>query len=131
VAGNVNPNQTVLRDVATGGKGASAIRKMVVILNAADAPGEKCKGADTSAPTSVNLRMVDDDGHVLIDSAKTIVCKANEQRNLKRDVLWQSPQNCADSAVPGGGSTDGDITATVSIAVQPDYVETLNIKCFE
>ena len=102
-----------------------------MILETADcAPGE------TSPPTRVNLRMVDDDFDelqgIMVDSAKTVQCKGGEQRTHKRTVRWQGPVNCKDSDVPTtrGGSI-GDITATVSIAGQPDYVETLTIKCFK
>jgi hypothetical protein len=105
---------------------------MKVILRAEDAPGKRCNGNKFSAPTQVNLRMVDDDGDVLIDSAKTAVCKARDQREpttIRRDVFYQGPLNCADSAVPPSPFSNGDITATVSIAGQQDYVEILRIKC--
>jgi hypothetical protein len=118
--------------VATGGKGAETIRKTKIILTAEDAPGKRCNGNKTSAPTAVNLRMVDDDGDVLIDSAKIVVCKARDQRTpttVSRDVLYQGPLNCASSDVPPKPHSNGDITATVSIAGQPDYVEILGIKC--
>jgi hypothetical protein len=75
--------------------------------------------------------MVDDDGDVLIDSAKIAVCKARDRvpTTVSRDVLIQGPLNCANSEVPADRSSTGDITSTVSIAGQPDYVETLRIKC--
>ena len=104
---------------------------MSVILQAEDAPGRKCIGNKVSAPTPVNLRMVDDDGDVLNDSAKIVVCKARdgEPTTVKRDVLVQGPLNCAKSEVPADKFSTGEITSTVSIPGQPDYVETLRIKC--
>jgi len=104
---------------------------MVIILLAEDAPGKSCDEGETSAQTPVNLRMVDDTGFVMEDGAKTVVCKAGQTTNLERDVFWQGKENCKDSAVPDGSFSDGDVTATVSIAGQPDYVEVLNAKCFE
>ena len=130
VADNVNPNLTTLTGVANGAKGFSGNRRMRVILRGADAPGATCDLGEASAPTSVNLKMVDDDGDIMIDSAKTIVCKGGEEKALKRDVFWQGPLNCKDSAVPAGRFSDGDITATVSIAGQPDFVDVLTLKCF-
>jgi hypothetical protein len=74
--------------------------------------------------------MVDDDGDVLIDSAKTFVCSGGPQK-LSRTVLFQGPLNCADSEVPGGQTptTSGVITATGSATGSPDYVEELTINC--
>ena len=131
MAETVDPAAINLRNVATGGKGASAVRKMKVLLQAEDAPGKKCNGNDASAPTSVNLRMVDDDGDVLIDSAKIVVCKARDRvpTTVSRDVFVQGPLNCPNSEVPPSPHATGDITATVSIAGQPDYVETIRLKC--
>jgi hypothetical protein len=131
VAETVDPAAINLRNVATGGKGASAVRKMKVLLQAEDAPGRKCNGNDASAPTLVNLRMVDDDGDVLVDSAKIAVCKARDRlpTTQSRDVFVQGPLNCPDSEVPAPPHATGDITATVSIAGQPDYVEAIRLKC--
>ncbi len=136
VAVNVNPNQEVLRNVAAGGKGSTGVRKMTVILEGQDAPGQNCRGNAVSDPTKINLKMVDDDGDVLIDSGKTIVCTANNVGvhafSLEREVFFRGPLNCENSAVPTGGFSNGDITATVSVAGQPDdFVEVFNLKCFE
>ena len=133
MANNVNPNQTTLKSVGNGGKGASETRQMRIIFNAADAPGATCDLGESSVSTSVNLRMVDDDGDVLVDSAKNFVCLnegPNDLPTAKRDVFWQGPKNCENSDVPTGKFSTGDITATVSIAGQTDFVEVLNIKCF-
>lgn len=127
---NINPNSTTLRKVATGGKGSDAIRKMNVFVFAVDAPGAVCDDGETSGPVSVNLRMVDDDGGELIDSAKIMVCIGGEEKKATREVLIQSPINCADSAVPDFRSV-GVITATGSAPGTPDYVEELTINCLE
>jgi hypothetical protein len=76
--------------------------------------------------------MVDDDGDVLIDSPKIVVCKAKDNREpttITRDVFVQGPLNCPGSAVPDPPNATGDITATISIPDQPDYAETVRIKC--
>ena len=51
VASNVNPNQTNLRSVGVigGGKGSDVTRKMVILLQAEDAPGKSCDAGETSA----------------------------------------------------------------------------------
>jgi hypothetical protein len=123
--------QINLRNVEDSGKGSSSIRKMNIGLRAEDAPGKRCNGNKTSAPTSVHLRMVDDDGGVLIDSPKVAVCKARDKREpttMRRDVLYQ-PLNCANSEVPPHPHSNSEIMATVSISGQPDYTQDIGIKC--
>jgi hypothetical protein len=74
--------------------------------------------------------MVDDDGDVLVDSSKTVVCEGGgATTNLKRNVFFQGPLNCENGAVPGGSST-GTITTTGSTGTSV-YVESTSIKCFE
>ena len=129
---NINPNSTTLNKVATGGKGASKFRKMTVHLTTVDAPGATCDLGENSGPVEVNLRMVDDDGDVLIDSHKTVTCNGGSRR-MERDVLFQSPLNCAGSVAPSGpsGFTAGVIRATGSTPGTVDYVEDLTINCHE
>jgi hypothetical protein len=139
---NINPNQVVLQNVGTGGKGSSATRKMVVTVNAVDAPGATCDPGEFSNPTSVNLKMEDDrcdgaycgsTGDILIDSAKTVVCEQGVTMNLKRNVLFQSPLNCENGALPPPKPdfSLGTITSTGSAPGTADYVEGIKIKCFE
>jgi hypothetical protein len=131
VVESIGPNQINLRNVNTGGKGSSSIRKMTIHLRAEDAPGKRCNGNKTSAPTPVNLRMVDDDGDPLIDSPKVAVCKARDNREpttVRRDVLYQ-PLNCANSEEPPHPHSNSEIKATVSIPGQPDYTQDIGIKC--
>jgi hypothetical protein len=129
---NINPNSTTLNKVGTGGKGSSKIRKMTVHLTSVDAPGATCDDGEDSGPVEVNLRMVDDDGDVLIDSAKTATCNGGAQK-VDRKVLIESPLNCAGSVVPSGrgGFTAGVIRATGSAPGTADYVEDLTINCHE
>ena len=47
---NINPNQVVLQNVGTGGKGADSTRKMVMIVQAVDAPGATCDAGEFSEP---------------------------------------------------------------------------------
>ena len=80
----------------------------------------------------IRLKMVDDDGDVLIDSAKTAVCEGGGgQKQMVRNVFVQ-PKNCEESEVPNGVSS-GVITATGSSSSfgVPDYVELLTINCHE
>ncbi len=130
---NINPNSITLRNTASGGKGSDAVRKITVHTETVDAPGATCDEGETSGPVQVHLRMVDDDGDVLIDSAKTIVCTGAgpAQQKVTRTVLFQSPTNCENSAVPRGAHSSGVITATGSAAGSPDYVESHTILCHE
>jgi cysteine-rich repeat protein len=129
---DINPNQVVLQRVGTGGKGASSTRKMVMIVHAVDAPGATCDPGEFSNPTSVNLKMEDDGGNILIDSAKIVVCKQGVT-TLIRNVLFQGPLNCESGAVPPPKPdfSLGTITSTVSAPHTTDYVEDTMIKCFE
>jgi hypothetical protein len=124
--------------VAEGGKHSSANRKMLVIIGAVDAPGVSCDPGEVSEPTKISLTMVDDDGDILIDNGKTVVCKGGVDNdglpiefNVKRSVFFESPLNCKDSAVPAGNSTTGLITSTAtgSPGTAP-YVTDTKIKCF-
>ncbi len=99
-----------------------------MFLSAADAPGKSCDPGEDSGLQLVNFRMVDDDGDVLIDSSKPVVCTEGKQAKITRDVLFQSPDNCENSAVPSGRST-GVITATGSAPGSPDYVESHSVNC--
>jgi hypothetical protein len=130
---NINPNSTTLKNVAEGGKGSDTVRKMTVHLTTVDAPGRTCDDGESSGPVPVNLRMVDDDGDVLIDSAKIAECNGGSKK-VTREVLIQGPLNCEGSAVPSGspsGSSTGVIKATGSAPGTADYVEDLTIRCRE
>ena len=104
--------------------------KMQVKTRTVDAPGARCDVGEDSGPVAINLRMVDDDGDVLIDSSKIIVCNRGPQ-GITRDVVVQGPINCKDSAVPDGFSSSV-ITATgTGSPSTPQYVEDLTINCTE
>jgi hypothetical protein len=130
---NINPNQVVLQNVGTGGKGANSTRKMVMTFHAVDAPGATCDPGEFSAPAPVNLKMEDDRGNILIDSAKTVVCGHGMTTNVKRNVFFQGPLNCENGALPPPkpGFSLGTITSTGSAPGTADYVESTKIKCFE
>jgi hypothetical protein len=119
--------------VGTGGKGADATKKMVMTFHAVDAPGATCDPGEFSAPTPVNLKMEDDRGNILIDSAKTVVCGHGMTKNLKRNVFFRGPLNCENGAVPPPKPdfSLGTITSTGSAPGTADYVEGIKIKCFE
>jgi len=130
---NINPNTLNLNKVSTGGKQSSKTKRMNVQIRAVDAPGATCDAGETSGPVQINLKMVDDDGHVLIDSAKIAVCEGGGgQKQMVRTVRVEGPLNCKDSAVPDGTSS-GFITATGSSSSfgVSDYVELLTINCNE
>ncbi len=103
-------------------------------LNAVDGPGATCDPGEFSNPTWVNLKMVDDDGDVLVDSSERIVCEGGGvTTTVKRDVLFQGPMNCENGTVPSPkpGFSLGTITSTGSAPGTADYVESTKIKCFE
>ena len=88
-------------------------------------------GNKTSALGTVNLRMVDDDGDLLIDGGKTFVCRARDQAvTFKRDVFFQSTLNCEGSALPTGNRpTSGVVAITVSVPSGPPFETTMIVKC--
>jgi hypothetical protein len=107
---------------------------MMLTVNAVDAPGATCDAGEFSDPTSVNHKMVDDDGDVLIDSSKTVVCEQGVTMNLKRNVFFRGPLNCENGAVPPPKPdfSLGTITSTgTGSAGTAVYVEDTKIKCFE
>ena len=125
---NVNPNSTTLNKVSTGGKGSSTTRKMTIHLATVDAPGATCDEGETSGPVPINLLMVDDTGDILVNSAKTAVCNGGPKK-MDRNVFFQGPLNCENSAVPDGVFSTGVVTATVSAPGIADYVADLTIRC--
>jgi len=106
---------------------------MVMIIHAVDAPGATCDPGEFSDPTPVNLKMEDDSGNILIDSAKTVVCEQGVTTALKRNVFFQGPSNCENGAVPSAkpGFSLGTIMSTGSAPGTADYVESTGIKCFD
>jgi hypothetical protein len=107
---------------------------MMLTVNAVDAPGATCDAGEFSDPTSVNHKMVDDDGDVLIDSSKTVVCEGGGvTTNVKRTVVFRGPDNCENALVPPPNPdfSLGTITSTGSAPGTADYVESTRIKCFE
>jgi hypothetical protein len=106
---------------------------MVMVVQAVDAPGVTCDPGEFSAPTPVNLKMEDDRGNILINSAKTVVCGPGVTTNLKRNVFFPGPLNCENGAVPPPKPdfSLGTITATGSAPGTADYVEDIRLKCFE
>jgi hypothetical protein len=130
---NIKPNQVSLKNVGTGGNGSTLNRNMIITVRAVDAPGAACDPGDFSDPTSVNLKMEDDGGNVLVDSAKIVVCEHGVTTNLKWNVFFQGPDNCENGAVPlpKPDFSLGTITSTGSAPGTADYVESTKIKCFE
>jgi hypothetical protein len=118
-----------MKNVAEGGKGSDAVRKITVQVRAVDAPGATCDLGETSGPVPVNLRMVDDTGDVLVDSAKIMVCESGVSSKMTREVFFQSPLNCKDSVVPAGVNSTGVITATGSTPGTADFVVDHNGRC--
>lgn len=49
--------------------------------------------------------MVDDDGDILVNTSKTIVCDGDTSTNVKFGVEFEGPLNCKDSAVPTGAGS--------------------------
>jgi hypothetical protein len=130
---NINPNQIVLQNVRAGGKGATGTKKMAMIVYAVNGPGSTCDPGEISYPTRVNLKMEDDSGNILVDSAKVVVCRQGVTTIMTRNVFFQGPLNCESGAVPDPISkvSTGTITSTGSAPGATDYVESTRIKCFE
>jgi hypothetical protein len=106
---------------------------MAMIVYAVNAPGSTCDPGEFSYPIRVNLKMEDDSGNIIIDSAKTVVCRQGVTTIMKRIVFFQGPLNCESGAVPDPISnvSIGTITSTGSAPGAMDYVESTRIKCFE
>ena len=110
-----------------------------VIVRAIDNSPATCDAGEESEPTKITLRMVDDNGDVLISNGKTRVCKFDDgEANIKRAVFFNSPLNCEGGVPPYGGSSLGIIESTGSTFTVPGgfptgvtpYEEDTQIKCF-
>ena len=98
-------------------------------IRTVDAPGRTCDRGEDSGPVPINLRMVDDDGDVIVDSEKIVICNSGANK-VTRNVTVQGPINCAGSIVPDEFSSSV-IIATGSAPGTGDYVENLTINCTE
>jgi len=124
---NINPNQVVLKNVGTGGRGSETTRTLVMNLTAVDSSGANWQ-------TSINLEMVDDDGDVLVDHSEPVTCEGGGvTTTVKWDVFFQGPLNCENGAVPSPkpGFSAGTIAITGAAPLRPYYYESTRIKCFE
>jgi hypothetical protein len=131
---NVNPNQVVLKNVGSGGRGSETTRTLVMNLTAVDSSGANCEPGESSPPTPIDLEMVDDDGDVLVDDSKLVTCSGGGiTTTVKWDVLFQGPLNCENGAVPPPkpGFSTGTIAITGAAPLRPYYYESTRIKCFE
>lgn len=110
-----------LRNVATGGKGSSRTASITATLEAADAFGPgSCGFGDESALTAVNVLIVDDDGDIILNSSKNVVCKAGDKTTVKMSATYKGPKNCLDSAVPDTiSSSDVFVTVTADQVLGP------------
>ncbi len=104
---------------------------MNVNLVAVDAPGARCNPNETSEPTSVNLRMVDDGGDVIIDRSKTVVCsgRPNTVAHVKIGVTFKGPENCKDGLVPAFQSTGNIAVTATGSAGTAIFAGNTKIKC--
>jgi hypothetical protein len=123
-----SPNSFQLNKVSEGV--AFGSKRMVIKLDGVDAPGATCDVGEDSGPVEINVKIVDDDGDVLTDHSKTVVCDAQKVWLARQTLFFQGPLNCKDGAVPSPTST-GVLTATISVPGQLDYVEDLSIGCNE
>jgi hypothetical protein len=131
---NINPNQVVLKNVGTAGRGSETTRTLVMNLTAVDSSGANCEPGESSWPTRINLEMVDDDGDVLVDHSERVTCKGGGvTTTVKWDVFFQGPLNCENGAVPPPkpGFSTGTIAITGTAPLTPYYYESTRIKCFE
>ena len=126
---NILPDTINLNKVGTDGKQSSLNKRIIIQVRTVDAPGATCDKGETSGPQHINLHMVDDDGDVLFNSQKDVVCRGGAEQSI-RTVFVQGPLNCKDSAVPDGISS-GVITATGSAPGTADFVKGIKIKCNE
>jgi hypothetical protein len=111
---NVNPagNIAALRNTATGDKGSTLTRSLVINMKGENITPGSCP-QDARNVVEVSVFAVDDDGDVLIaESKRGFNCNAGGATNAKflanYDVL-----NCKDSVAPANTSF-GDVTITVS-----------------
>ena len=127
-------NLVALKNVSDGGKGSKLTRTVTVKMEAREVSPGSCPHGDISAPTPLNLKIVDDDGDVIIDSTKgPFVCESGKAVHTKFWMRYEGPENCKGSAVPSSQTSKGDllVTATTSDGSLDDIVldDTLRIQC--
>jgi hypothetical protein len=122
-------NLVALKNVSTGGKGSKLTRTVSVKLEAREVSPGSCPAGEISEPTSVTLRIVDDDGDVVIDRTKnSFVCESGKQTHMKFGVRYEGPENCAGSVAPTRQVSKGDLFVIASTA-DGSLDDTLRIQC--
>jgi hypothetical protein len=118
-----------LRDVASGGKGSTVDKSAAIRLEAIEARPGSCPIGASSAPRSLNLTIVDDDGDVVIDSTKrSIVCYSGEATHVKFGVRFEGPENCAGSVPPAVQVSNGDLFVSASTE-DGSFDDVVGIQC--
>jgi cytochrome c peroxidase len=108
-------NLASLKNVATGAKGSSVVRNVIVQLDAEPVTIASCPKGATSNPVDVNLLISDDDGNVIVDRTKGgFVCIGQVNVFAKFGVSFERPKNCKDSATPAANAALGDLLVTVT-----------------
>ena len=126
VPAGVSPinNLATLRQTTTGGSRSTQTKNVTVSLKARERTRGACRsGMDA---LSVRLRMVDDDGDVILDETRTgLTC--NRRIRRQKFMATYEVENCAGSVPPERNSA-GEVTVTATTE-DGELIASRTLKC--
>jgi hypothetical protein len=119
-------NLVALTQTARGGNRARVTREVGVVMHANERTPGACRPGASTDTYSLHVKMVDDDGDVILDETRSdLVC----DRRVRREEFQATYDvvNCAGSVSPSPTSA-GDVTVTATTE-SGELVATRNIRC--
>jgi len=119
-------NLATLKKTASLGRGSTQTKKVGIVLKAREQTRGACRPGSSTDSYSLRLRMVDDDGDVILDEIRTgLTC---DRRVGKEEFMaTYEVENCAGSEAPSRSSAGGD-TVTVTTG-DGELVASRTLKC--
>ncbi len=105
-------NLAALGQTNERGRRSTQIKKVGVIVKTEERTRGACKPGRSTDTFSLRLRMVDDDGDVILDETKTDLTCDRRIRQQKFMATYEV-ENCAESAAPDRNSK-GEVTITAT-----------------
>jgi hypothetical protein len=96
-------NLAVLKKTTSSGRESKLTKKVGVVLKARERTRGACRPGSSTDTFSLQLRMVDDDGDVILDETRTgLTC--DRRVGQEKFMATYEVENCAGSEAPGESS---------------------------
>jgi hypothetical protein len=119
-------NLAVLRKTSTDGKGSTQTKKVGVVIKANERTRGACHPKKSTDTFSLRLRMVDDDGDVILDETRSDL-KCDRRIGREKFMVEYDVENCEGSEAPRKNSK-GRVRVTATTE-DGRIVEDRYLKC--